>query len=92
MESLSAGTPVLIANTTPWLNLEPAGVGWALSLDSEQVFVDKIHTVALFSDQDRIEWRKRAILYAIERSTDAEILQSNRRLFWSAMQNTFRAT
>jgi glycosyltransferase involved in cell wall biosynthesis len=89
MESLSAGTPLLIANTTPWLNLEQAGVGWALSLDSEKVFIDKIHIAAQFSDQDRIEWRKRVILYAIEKSTDAELLLANRRLFWSALQNTF---
>ena len=91
MESLSAGTPVLIANTTPWLNLETAGVGWVLSLDSEKVFVDKIHIAAQFSDKDRMEWRKRVILYAIERSTDTEILAANRRLFWSAMQNAFKA-
>ena len=50
MESLTALTPVLISNTTPWLNLETAGVGWALSLDIEKVFLDKIHIVGQFSD------------------------------------------
>lgn len=87
MESLSAGTPVLIANTTPWLNLELAGVGWALSLDSEKTFVEKINIAAKFSAEDRREWRKRVFLYAVERSTDAKILTENRRLFWSTMQN-----
>lgn len=42
-ESLSAGTPVLISDQTPWRNLESHAVGWDLNLNNPQEFVDKIN-------------------------------------------------
>jgi glycosyltransferase involved in cell wall biosynthesis len=84
MESLSAGTPVLIANTTPWRDLELAGVGWDLSLDNEQQFADKIHEAAQFSNEAYMLRRKQVRFYAHERAADPEIIASNRRLFMEA--------
>lgn len=84
MESLSAGTPILIADTTPWRNLEQAGVGWDLPLDDEQQFVDKIHDTAQLSAEACRLWRKRVWCYARERAADPEIIASNRRLFVDA--------
>lgn len=84
MESLSAGTPVLIADTTPWRNLEQAGVGWDLPLDNEQQFADKIHDAAQFSNEAYSLWRKQVRSYARERAVDPEIITSNRRLFMEA--------
>jgi glycosyltransferase involved in cell wall biosynthesis len=81
MESLLAGTPVLIADTTPWRGLEQAGVGWDLPLDNEQQFADKIHDAAKFSNEVYRLWRKQAHIYARERAADPEIIASNRRLF-----------
>ena len=87
MESLSAGTPILIADTTPWRNLEQAGVGWDLPLDDEQVFVEKIEEAARKPDDARQLWRGRVLAYAHERASDPEIISSNKRLFLNAVLN-----
>lgn len=84
MESLAVGTPVLIADTTPWRDLEQAGVGYELPLDNEQQFADKIHDAAQISNEGYRLWRKRVRFYARERAADPEIIASNRRLFMEA--------
>lgn len=45
-EAISAGTPALISDQTPWRNLEAFGVGWALPLDAPTAFVQRIETLA----------------------------------------------
>jgi glycosyltransferase involved in cell wall biosynthesis len=84
MESLLAGTPVLIADTTHWRDLEQAGVGWDLPLDNEQQFADKIHDTAQLANEGYRLWRKRVRSYAYKRMVDPEIIAANRRLFTEA--------
>jgi len=85
MESLLAGTPVLIANTTPWKNLENHGVGWDLPLDDEFEFVNKIHETAGISEEKRRQWRQKVCLYANMIVNDPKVLQDNRYLFRDAL-------
>jgi glycosyltransferase involved in cell wall biosynthesis len=81
MESLSAGTPILVADTTPWRNLAEAGVGWDLPLNQEQPYVDRIEEAARISDDERRLWRRRVLAYAAKRARDPEIVFSNKQLF-----------
>jgi glycosyltransferase involved in cell wall biosynthesis len=81
LESLSAGTPVLITNTTPWRNLEASGIGWDLALDDEQRFVDCIHRASQLSDGSLKQWRERVHSFAREYAANPEILASNRNFF-----------
>lgn len=94
MESLLAGTPVLIADTTHWRDLEQAGVGWDLPLDNEQQFADKIHYTAQCSNENYRLWRKQVRSYARQRAADPEIIAANRRLFMEAagISNTQKLT
>jgi len=85
MESLLAGTPVLIADTTPWCDLEQAGVGWSLPLDNEQQFANKIYDAAQFSNEVYMKWRRQVRAYARQRAVDPEIIACNRRLFSAAL-------
>jgi glycosyltransferase involved in cell wall biosynthesis len=87
IESMIAGTPVLIANTTPWRNIEPAGVGWDLPLDNEQQFVDKIHDAANLSNKAYGLWRKRVRSYARAQAADPEIIAANKRLFAGSIRS-----
>jgi glycosyltransferase involved in cell wall biosynthesis len=87
MESLSVGTPVLIADTTPWRNLEQAGVGWELPLDNEQIFADKINYAFQISNDAYGRWRDNVRLYAYACATNPEILNSNRNLFLGLIKN-----
>ena len=86
MESLLVGTPVLIADTTPWRNLEQAGVGWDLPLNNEQRFADKIHDIAKFSNEDYGIWRNKVRAYARERAADPQTIAANRKLFKEAVE------
>lgn len=86
-EALSAGTPVLIADTTPWRDLEAVGVGWDLPLDSRAGFVQRIEYCAGLGGQDYDDLRERARAYAAGRLHDPAIVEANRRLFLNAIGN-----
>ena len=84
LEALLAGTPVVIANTTPWRNLESAGVGWDLSLDDLRGFVAAVETASTMDETRYAQWRQHVRDYALRVSQNAEVLQANRRLFLDA--------
>jgi glycosyltransferase involved in cell wall biosynthesis len=84
-EALSAGTPVLIANTTPWRDLDKAGVGWDLSLDSEEAFAVRIDHCAGVPDADYVRWRSVIQTYARGRLLNPSLVDANRNLFMSAI-------
>lgn len=83
-EALSAGTPVLISNTTPWRNLELEGVGWDLPLDEEQPYAECIDHCAGLNSETYREWRSRVQRYAYRRLNDPNIIEVNRALFMKA--------
>ena len=53
-ESLTAGTPVLISEFTPWKELETNGVGWNLVLD-ENVWLEKINNLSKISKDEYLK-------------------------------------
>lgn len=77
-EALSAGTPVLIADTTPWRGLEAAGVGWDLPLDEEQSFLRCIEHCARLGAEEYETWRASIRRFAATRLNDPEVLKANR--------------
>ena len=87
-EALSVGTPVLLSDTTPWRDLEAAGVGWDLPLDEEAAFARCIEKCAQRTPGDYATWREQVRDYA-RRQLDLEaIVEANRRLFLTAAGRT----
>jgi len=84
LEALSAGTPVLISDTTPWRDLEPAGVGWELPLSKPEAFVAVIEQLAAMPADQQLRMRECARRFAEERRRDTTAIDSNRRLFAAA--------
>ncbi len=80
-EALSVGTPVLLADTTPWRNLESAGVGWDLPLEDQTAFAECIEHCANTSAVDYAAWRARVRRYALSRLEIDSIVEANRKLF-----------
>ncbi len=78
------GTPVLIADTTPWRDLEEAGVGWDLPLENEVQFAKKIDEAAQLIREGSMPSRTKVQSYARDRVLDPEILSANRHLFLQA--------
>ena len=87
-EALSAGTPVLISDTTPWRDLTAAGVGWDLPLKDISAFTACIDQFAKLTTKDVLAWRQRAHDYALEKLDLPAILDANRKLFINAMPSS----
>lgn len=81
LESLCAGTPVLIADTTPWLNLRQAGVGWDFPLEKMELFTDTIDYIGGLAIDDILSLRKQAYAFAEARKNDVNLLDANKKLF-----------
>jgi glycosyltransferase involved in cell wall biosynthesis len=79
IESLRAGTPALISNTTPWRGLEAQKVGWDLPLDPN-AFVTAIEQ-AFGMTAEFPQWRRHAREFGYRRSHDPAVTEANRRLF-----------
>jgi glycosyltransferase involved in cell wall biosynthesis len=54
VEALSAGTPVLISDRTPWNEINSVRIGAALALDNAQPWIEALQS---FIDMDLEEWR-----------------------------------
>jgi len=85
-EALTAGTPVLISNETPWRHLQAAGLGWDLSLAEPDSFVAVIESLALTGGAERQEQRKVIKTRILERLYDPAVVEANRRLFSKRLQ------
>ena len=80
-EALSVGTPVLIADTTPWRGLEEAGVGWDLPLDDSNRFARHVEHAAGLGTGEYAAWRARVQAYAASRIENTGAVDANRKLF-----------
>lgn len=84
-EALLCGTPALIADTTPWKNLEADGLGWDLPLSDPKLFAEKIDYCAQMSPDERLQWRKDIREKAKARVFDPSVIEANRQLFYQAL-------
>lgn len=85
MESLSAGTPVLIADTTPWRDLAARGVGWDLPLAFPEGFAQKIEEMAAIPPDKQGRMRDRVRAFAESRRQESDAVEATRRLFLRAL-------
>jgi glycosyltransferase involved in cell wall biosynthesis len=81
VEALAVGTPVLIADTTPWRDLAAIGVGWELSLAKPEVFVEKIQHMGTLSPPEQTRMRTQAMLFAERQRMDSDVVKANKQLF-----------
>lgn len=82
-ESISAGTPILLSDRTPWRTLDEDDLGWVLSLDELAPFAKRIDTFAQLSYSQRQEKRFQILAFAQHRLCDPKSVQQNRQLFLS---------
>ncbi len=87
VESLLAGTPVLISDQTPWRDLEQHSAGWALPLDDVDGFARAVDTVAEMNAEQHHRLAIGSWRYAQEKGDDPAIVSANRMLFQNALES-----
>ena len=81
IESLYAGTPVIISNNTPWRGLSNYNVGWDICLEQPKVIKEILNDCYKMSKERYVSMSLDAHKYASKHMEDSHILQSNRDLF-----------
>jgi glycosyltransferase involved in cell wall biosynthesis len=87
-EALSAGTPVLISDTTPWRDLEHAGAGWDLPLDRPDAFARVVDRVASLPLDDYAKLREGARSAAERGLVDRGASDASFRMFMAAIERS----
>ncbi|MCW3082849.1 MAG: glycosyl transferase family protein [Bacteroidetes bacterium] len=81
LQSLSAGTPVIISDQTPWKHLPEKHTGWDLPLDKPSAFAEAIDSCASMAQADYDRMSKAAYQQALEYVNNPAIIEQNRHLF-----------
>ncbi len=85
-ESISAGTPVLLSDRTPWRTLEADNLGWVLPLGVPNAFAETIDTYSKTSLQERREKRTHMIKFSERQLCAPESISQNRDLFFDLVR------
>jgi glycosyltransferase involved in cell wall biosynthesis len=85
LEALGAGCLVLTSDRTPWQDFEKDKIGWVLSLNEANRFVDAMNEVIDMGGQEFEGRSNRAIEFAQSVATDQSVLEANDALFNQAL-------
>ena len=64
IESFCVGRPVIITDTTPWLNLTREKIGWDLPLNKPDEFLDVLNSAASMVQDEFTEWSESALSFS----------------------------
>jgi glycosyltransferase involved in cell wall biosynthesis len=81
LESLAAGTPVIVGNDTPWQQIETVGAGWLCDPSSPRHVAALVERFLALPSPDRAEIRRSARRLAREILDDPRHVDANRRAF-----------
>lgn len=81
LEALMAGCPVIISDQTPWKDLNAKGIGWDISLEEPDQFVNAIEFAAVMNQFDYDKMSNSAFSFAKSIITNPEVMNANRKLF-----------
>ena len=81
LEALSAGTPVLISDQTPWRNLEEKNIGYDISLKDQQRFVEVVNRLVEIGQEEYDLMSTASYSYAEGMINDASLVEQYLDLF-----------
>jgi glycosyltransferase involved in cell wall biosynthesis len=91
-EALTAGTPVLISDKTPWRNLREDGLGWDIPLDDADSFRRVIEECACATGAERARSKHHIRSTITKRLFDPAAVEANTRLFTDQVPRRTTAT
>ena len=80
-EALCAGLPLLIANTTPWRNLQELGIGWDFPLNDPYAFSSAIDQLALKTPSEHQKMREKVLCWAKVKFSQRNAIEDNIAMF-----------
>ncbi|WP_417539798.1 glycosyltransferase family 4 protein [Marinobacter sp.] len=80
-EAICAGLPIVIADTTPWRNLQAHGIGWDLPLDNPDAFSAVLDKLATMPDDEYHAMREQVLTWAKNKFSQRDAIEANIALF-----------
>lgn len=80
-EALCAGLPIVIADTTPWRNLQQLGIGWDLPLSNPDAFSAALDELASMPVEEHLRMRERVLAWAKNKFSQRDAVDANIALF-----------
>lgn len=80
-EALCAGLPLVIADTTPWRELENKGLGWDLPLTSPDAFSSALDELASMPAESHLKMREDILVWAKEKFSQRDAIEANIAMF-----------
>lgn len=80
-EAFCAGLPVLIADTTPWRNLQNLGIGWDFPLNNPDAFSAALDELATMPAEDHMHMRQNVLTWAKHKFSQRDAIEANIALF-----------
>lgn len=90
VEAMRAGTPLLIADTTPWRGLADAGAGWDLPPRDVDGFARALEACAAMTPAEQAAMSRAVTAYAASRLDDHAAEEATRALFRAAAARAVR--
>lgn len=81
VESWVAGCPVIISDQTPWKNLEQQKVGWDITLQNEDAFINTLKKCCQMQQNEFDEWSNAAYRFSEQIINNADAITQNKNLF-----------
>ena len=78
---LCAGLPIVIADTTPWRNLQNLGIGWDLPLSNPDAFSAALDELATMPAEDHMHMRQNVLNWSKSKFSQRDAIEANIALF-----------
>jgi glycosyltransferase involved in cell wall biosynthesis len=88
IESLAAGTLVVLSDQTPWRNLEKENIGWDLTFDDVSIWRNVVQRCVEMSETEFYEMANSARGFAVNWLASSEIETANRQVLRRAVETS----
>lgn len=87
IEALAAGSPVIISDQTPWRDLAEKNVGWDISLDDEEKWLEILRKCVEMNDDEFSQMAQNSRDFALNWLAAPEVESVNRQVLRFAIAN-----
>jgi glycosyltransferase involved in cell wall biosynthesis len=90
LEALAAGCPLIISDRTPWLELEKKGIGWDLSLNYSDIWIQKLNFCIHLDRESYSQLSDNARQFAVSVLNDKKYEEDTLRILENSLSSNSR--